>query len=381
MEHIQFKKEIPDAVETIMGGIAHDFKALLAEIKDNASLMMSSVKNSDPLRHKIKEMIRCIDKGVEMTNLLLCFAKMNEYYTSAIDINRLVRNAVENLDIKGKKIVLDMDLDSKALIVEADPGKINQVLMSIIDNAMSAMPKGGKLSIITESAAILNGTAYDYGLDTGFFVKITIIDTGIGMEKEVLESIFTPFYATGHNRYPEKKGLGLTLAREIVENHNGVIDVWSSPNTGSSFSIILPLKETIDDLGVRAVDENPGLYRETILLVDDDEKILTVGRKICRKLGYSVITAGSGKKALRIYKEKKDRINLVILDMVMPEMNGLETFLALKRLNPDIKVLLSTGYSIDEKAQDMLREGCKGYLLKPYSAIELSHKLREILFL
>ena len=349
MAHIQLKNEIPNAVEAITGGIAHDFNILLSEIKSRASLMMNSVEPSDPIYQHIKEINNSIDKGSEMANLLLCLAKMNEYYTSSIDINRLVRNIVENLDMKGKKIVLDVDLDPKALIVEADPDKINQVLASIIDNAMDAMPKGGKLSIRTESAAFLNGTADAYGLSTGFFVKLTIIDTGIGMEKGQLKSIFKPFYSTDNNNYPKKKGLGLTFAREIVENHDGVIDVWSYPNTGSSFSVILPLKQAIDDLGIPAGDEKLGLWMESVLLVDDDEKILSVGRKICKSLGYSVLTAASGKKAISIYKKEKNRISLVILDMIMPEMNGLETFLELKKINPDIKVLLSTGYSIDER--------------------------------
>jgi CheY-like chemotaxis protein len=379
MEHIQLKNESPDAVEALAGGIAHDFNNLLAAIKGRASLMMNSVKPSDPLYRHIMEIIRCIDKGSEIANQLLGFAKVDEYYTSAIDINRLVRKAMENLDLKGKNVVLDVDLDSKPLIVEADPDKINQVLMSIVDNALLAMPKGGKLSVVTESAAILNGTAESYGLNTGFFVKITITDTGIGMEKDVLENVFTPFYSADHERYPDKKGLGLTFSREIVQNHDGIIDVWSSPNVGSSFSIILPLKDTADNIDTPSEDEKLILGNESILLVDDEERILTVGREICKALGYSVITASSGKEAIKIYKKKKETINLVILDMIMPEMNGLETFLELKKLSPDIKVLLSTGYSIDEKAQEMLRQGCKGYILKPYSVIDFSHKLREVL--
>ena len=118
---------------------------------------------------------------------------------------------------------------------------------------------------------------------------------------------------------------------------------------------------------------------QKILLVDDEERILTVGREICKALGYSVITAASGKEAVKIYKKDQNKINLVILDMIMPEMNGLETFMKLKKINPDIKVLLSTGYSIDEKAQEMLKQGCRGYILKPYSVIDFSHKLREVL--
>jgi CheY-like chemotaxis protein len=379
MEHIQLKSETPDAVEALASGIAHDFNNLLAAIKGHASLMMNIVKPSDPLYRHIEEIIRCIDQGSEIGHQLLGFAKVDEYYKSTIDVNRLVRNAMETMDLDQKNIVLDVDLDPKPLVIEADKDKINQVLIAIVDNAILAMPKGGKLTIVTESAAILNGTAESYGVETGFFVKITIADTGIGMDEDILEKIFTPFYSADHRKYPEKKGLGLTFAREIIQNHGGVIDVWSSPKAGSSFSIILPLKETEDNTDVPLASTKMGMGNESVLLVDDEERILTVGRAICKTLGYNIITVNSGKEALKIYKDQEDKINLVILDMIMPEMNGLETFLELKKLNPDVKVLLSTGYSIDENAQEMLRQGCKGYILKPYSVIDFSQKLRDVL--
>ncbi|MFH2058113.1 MAG: response regulator [Pseudomonadota bacterium] len=379
MEHIQIKNETPDALEALAGGIAHDFNNLLAAIKGRASLMMNNVNPSDPLYRHIVEIINCIDMGSEIANQLLGFAKVDEYYTTSLDVNRLVRNSVENLDLQGKRIVLDVNLDVKPLMVEADQDKIRQVLDSIIENALQAMPRGGILSVSTESAAILNGTADVYGLKSGFFVKITLADNGIGMEKEVLDKIFTPFYSKDHDRYPEKKGLGLTFAREIIQNHDGVIDVWSSPKVGSSFSIILPLKDMTNNLDIPCEHEKLVLGNESILLVDDEERILTVGREICKALGYSVITADSGMEAVKIYKKRKDKINLVILDMIMPNMNGLETFLELKKINPDVKVLLSTGYSIDAKAQEMLKQGCRGYILKPYSVIDFSHKLREII--
>lgn len=379
MEYIQLKNESPDAVEALAGGIAHDFNNLLAAIKGHASLMMSSIKPSDPLYGHIMEIISCIDKGSEIANQLLGFAKVDAYYTSAIDVNRLVRRAMENLDLKGKKVVLDVTLAPNPLVVTADPDKINQVIQAIVDNALDAMPRGGRLSVVTESAAILNGTAEAYGLDIGFFVKITISDTGIGMEKEVLEKIFNPFYSANPRKHLQKKGLSLTFAKEIIQNHNGVIDVWSSPHVGSAFSIILPLSQPIENEEMPSADEKLILGNETILMVDDEQRILTVGRELCKALGYGVITANSGKKALEIYAEKKDQISLVILDMIMPEMNGLETFLQLKKQNPQVKVLLSTGYAIDEKAQKMLKKGCKGYILKPYSVIDFSHKIREVL--
>jgi len=343
--------------------------------------MMNTVKPSDPLYHHLTEIIDCIEKGSEISNQLLGFAKVDEYYTCAVDVNRLVRRTVETINFGRKKINLDVDLDAKSLMIEADPEKINQVFMSIVDNAQLSMPNGGKLSISTERIRLVNGTVDAFGLDKGLFVKITITDTGIGMAKNVLEKIFTPFYSADHARYPEKMGLGLTFSKEIVQHHNGVIDVWSSPNAGSSFSVILPLKETIETVNIPEKDEKPSLAvnNEQLLIVDDEERILKVGREICKSLGYIVITVNSGKEAIKVYREKKDTIDLVILDMIMPEMNGLETFLELKKLNPEIKALLSTGYSIDEKALEMLRQGCKGYILKPYNVIDFSRKLREII--
>ena len=381
MEYIQLKNEAPNAVEALAGGIAHDFNNLLSAIKGRASLMLNSIKPSDPLYRHILEIIRCIDQGSDISNQLLGFAKVDEYYTSSTNVNNLVRKAVGNLDLKEKNIVLDVELDSKPLIVEADPDKINQVLRAIIHNAIQAIPGAGKISVVTEYATILNGTADAYGLNTGFFVKITITDSGIGMDNDVLKNIFIPFYSADHKAHPEKNGLGLTFAREIIQNHGGIIDVWSSPDTGSSFSIILPLKKTPTSIDTVTETEKLVMGNESVLLVDDEQRVRTVGEEICKTLGYSVITVASGKEALKIYKAKQESINLVILDMIMPEMNGLETFVKLKKLNPDIKVLLSTGYSIDAKAQKMLKNGCKGYILKPYNVIDFSHKLREVLAL
>ena len=379
MEYLRRKQDTTDAVEALASGIAHDINNLLTAIKGHASLMMDSVKPSDPLYGHIREILSCIDKGSEMSSQLLGFARADYQCVKAIDVNRLVRNAMENIDLMGKRIVLDVDLDTKPLVINGDPGKINQAIQAIVENALQAMPGGGKLTVITESAAILNGTAEAYGLETGFFVKISITDTGIGMDKDTLEKIFKPFYSADHTEHPDRKGLGLTFARKIVRNHNGVIDVWSSPNVGACFSIILPLAQPVETAGAPADHEKLMLGSESVLLVDDEERILTVGREICKALGYNVITADSGREAIRIYKKMKDEINLVILDMIMPEMNGLDTFLALKKVNSEIKVLLSTGYSIDEKAQEMLRQGCKGYILKPYSVIDFSHKIREVL--
>lgn len=382
MEHIttatQFEKT--DAVEALANGIAHDVNNLLTAIKGHASLMLNNVNPTDPLYGHIIEILSSVDKGSDLANQLLGFAMADEVYLTRMDVNRLVRSVLETLNMKGLRIILDVSLHAKPLIIKGDPEKIKQVVTAIVKNALQAMPEGGKLSVRTEAAAILNGTADAFGLESGFFCKITISDTGIGMDSATLEKIFKAFYSHNHNQFPEKKGLGLTFAKKIVRHHKGVIDVWSSLNVGSSFSVILPLAEDsqhIDDLP--SAQEELKLGHECVLLVDDEQRILNVGRTICKALGYTVFTAASGKEALKIYAEKKNDINIVVLDMIMPGMDGLDVFMALKKLNPDIKVLLSTGYAIDENAQEMLRQGCKGYILKPYSVVDFSHKLREIL--
>jgi len=382
MEHIttanQFEKT--DAVEALANGIAHDVNNLLTAIKAHASMMLNNVNPTDPLYNHIIEILSSVDKGSDLANQLLGFAMADEIYLTRMDVNRLVRSVVETLNLKGHRIILDVSLDAKPLIIKGDPEKIKQVVSDIISNALQAMPEGGKLSVRTEAAAILNGTADAFGVKSGFFCKITISDTGIGMDGDTLQKIFKAFYSRDHKQFPEKKGLGLTFAKKIVKHHNGVIDVWSSLNVGSSFSIILPLAEHnhhLDDMP--SAQEELKLGHESVLLVDDEQRILDVGRTICKALGYTVFTAASGKDALKIYAEKKNDINVVVLDMIMPGMDGLDVFLALKKINPDIKVLLSTGYAIDENAQEMLRQGCKGYILKPYSVVDFSHKLREVL--
>ncbi|WP_462270501.1 ATP-binding response regulator [Desulfobacter sp.] len=382
MEHIttatQFEKT--DAVEALANGIAHDVNNLLTTIKGHASIMLNNVNPTDPLYNHIIEILSSIEKGSDLANQLLGFAMADEVYLTRIDANRLVRSVVETFNLEGRRIILDVSLNAKPLIIKGDSKKIKQVVTAIINNALQAMPKGGKLSVHTEAAAILNGTADAFGLESGFFCKITISDTGIGMNSDTLEKIFKAFYSHNHKQFPEKKGLGLTFAKKIVKHHNGVIDVWSSLNVGSSFSIILPLAEDyhhLDDMP--SAQEELKLGHESVLLVDDEQRILDVGRTICKALGYTVFTAASGRDALKIYAKKKNDINVVVLDMIMPGMDGLDVFIALKKINPDIKVLLSTGYAIDENAQEMLRQGCKGYILKPYSMLDFSHKLREVL--
>lgn len=194
------------------------------------------------LSNNIMQLIQSIDKASEIAKKLMGIANTNEYYDCSIEVNRMVKNVVDHFKFN-KNIALDIDLDTTPLMIKADPDKISQILISIMDNAIRAMPSGGKLSIITESAMFLNGTASAYGLETGSYVKITIVDNGIGMEKHVLERIFYPSFSYWQKNRSAAEGWGLAVAQNIVQHYDGVIEVWSSPNIGSSFSIILPSHE------------------------------------------------------------------------------------------------------------------------------------------
>jgi CheY-like chemotaxis protein len=238
------------------------------------------------------------------------------------------------------------------------------------------MPDGGDLYIQTENVIIDKDYIKPYKVEPGKYVKISITDTGVGMDESTLQRIFDPFFTT--REMGRGTGLGLASAYGIIKNHNGFIDVDSEIGKGTTFSIHLPAseKEVVED-----VELHEELFRgtETLLLVDDEDMIVDVGCEIIKKLGYKSLTAKSGEEAIEIYEKNRDKIDMVILDMIMPEMGGGETYNRLKEINPDIKVLLSSGYSINGLATEILDRGCNGFIQKPFKLVDLSKKIRTIL--
>jgi CheY-like chemotaxis protein len=247
--------------------------------------------------------------------------------------------------------------------------------MNLFVNAWQAMPHGGDLSIQT---ANVTATAEDLKadkLEAGRYVRISVADTGVGMDNVTRQRIFEPFFTT--KEMGRGTGLGLASAYGIVKNHKGFITVCSKKNEGTRFEVHLPAS----DKQVEADEKKFGNLTggsSTILLVDDEKMIIDVGRQMLEKLGYSVITAQSGEKAHEIYRENFDKIDVVILDMIMPDMDGGEVYAKLKDLQADIKVLLSSGYSIEGRASEILMHGCSGFIQKPFNLQTLSTKIREL---
>jgi CheY-like chemotaxis protein len=249
-------------------------------------------------------------------------------------------------------------------------------MLNLFVNSWQAMPGGGNLYLETENVHLEENYEKPYEIVPGPYVRISVTDTGIGMDAEIKQRIFEPFFTT--KAIGRGTGLGLASAYGIIKNHNGVIDVYSEKGHGTIFKIYLPASEkTVAKEKPLAEKLKKGT--ETILLVDDEEMVVDVGKEILEKLGYTVIPASGGSEAIDKFRQHRNRIDLVILDMIMPDMSGSETFDNLKKINPDIKVLLSSGYSIDGQASEILNRGCNGFVQKPFNLKQISSKIREIL--
>jgi two-component system cell cycle sensor histidine kinase/response regulator CckA len=365
-----------EAIGNLAGGIAHDFNNILMGMQGNTSLMLLNIDTGHPHYDKLKNIQKYIENGAALTKQLLGFARGGKYEVRATDLNELIEKTARMFGRTKKEIKIHTSQLRDIWNVEVDQGQIEQVLLNIFVNAWHAMLDGGDLHLMTENVIIDDDFNKPFIVEAGKYVKISIIDTGAGMDKITQQRVFEPFFTT--KEMGRGTGLGLASAYGIVKNHGGFIDVFSEPGKGATFSINLPASE-------KAVMEETDAAEivlkgdETMLLVDDEEMIIEVGEEILQALGYKVLPAVSGKEALEIYKNKKDSIDMVILDMIMPGMGGGETYDNLKQINPDIKVLLSSGYSISGQAAEILERGCDGFIQKPFKLRQLSVKIREIL--
>jgi CheY-like chemotaxis protein len=317
-----------------------------------------------------------VKRGSDLTKQLLGFARRGKYEAKPTNLAELIRESSHLFGRTKKEVTIHLNNQDNLWVVEVDRGQMEQVLLNLYLNAWQAMPSGGNLFISTENVNLGEIDVGPYDTVQGKYVKITVTDTGIGMDGETMARIFDPFFTT---REKERgTGLGLASTYGIIKNHGGFIRVESKQGHGTSFMIYIPV--TGKELEkTQKVESEVQTGRETVLLIDDEEMILDVGAKFLKELGYRVITANGGKKGIECYEKHKDSIDMVILDMIMSGFGGRETFDALMHINPSLKVLLSSGYSLDGQANEIMDEGCKGFLKKPYTLKELSKKLRMVL--
>ena len=372
LEHAQ-KME---SLGTLAGGIAHDFNNLLMGIQGRASLMQMNTDSSHSHFGHLKGIEDYVKSAADLNKQLLGFARSGKYEVKPADLNVLIDESSRMFGRTKKEIKIHRKYQKNIWAVEMDKGQIEQVLLNLYVNAWQAMPGGGNLYIQTENVVIDENYSKPYQMEPGRYVKISVTDTGVGMDEATRKKIFDPFFTTKEREWGT--GMGLASAYGIIKNHEGIIEVYSEKGQGATFNIYLPAsdKEAVQD---KQLHTEVLRGTETVLLVDDEDMIIEVGREIIENLGYEVLIANGGKEAIEIYQKHHGKIDMVLLDMIMPDMGGGKTYDKLKEVNPDIKVLLSSGYSINGQATEILEQGCNGFIQKPFNITDLSKKIREVL--
>jgi PAS domain S-box-containing protein len=365
-----------ESIGTLAGGIAHDFNNLLMGIQGNTSLVLLELDPSNPHYERLKNIEQNVQNGSDLTRQLLGFAQKGKYEVKPTNLNEKLIKSSQIFGRAKKEIRIHTKLQPDLWVVEADQGQMDQVLMNLYVNAWQAMPGGGELFLQTENVEIGEQKARFFATQPGRYIKISVSDTGVGMDEATMQKLFEPFFTT--KKMGRGTGLGLASVYGIIKNHGGFIEVFSKEGAGSTFDIYLPASGKASVATRKAAAAAP---RDTaaILFIDDEEMIVTIGKQMLSALGHKVETAGSGQEALAIYQSDPSRFDLVILDIVMPDIGGGATYDALKRINPQVKVLLSSGYSIDGEASEILKRGGKGFIQKPFDLNELALKIKEIL--
>jgi len=365
-----------EAVGTLAGGIAHDFNNLLMGVQGNVSLMLMDLDPEHPHSQRLENIEKQIQSGARLTSHLLAYARKGKYEVKPVDLNEIVEATAYTFGRTKKEITIHRELFKEPFAIEADPRQIEQVLFNLFVNASDAMPSGGDLLLRTTNATHNDIKGKLYNPKPGNYVLLEVGDTGIGMDEDTMERIFDPFFTT--KEMGRGTGLGLASAYGIVKGHGGYIEIDSKKGEGTTFNIYLPASEKQVESAVKTAGE---FMRgaETVLLVDDEAAVLEVGVELLKVMGYQALTARDGKEALAVYETHGSDIDIILLDMVMPNMGGGEAYDRMKEINPKIKVLLSSGYSIDGRAQEILDRGCNGFIQKPFNMKQLSARLREIL--
>lgn len=365
-----------EVIGSLAGGIAHAVNNILMGIQGYTSLMLMKKGPGEPDFKHLKAIEEQVHAGSELTGRILTFSHsgMGEFLPA--DLNEIVRKTSTVFGNTRSDISIRRKFQDDLPRVEADQGQIEKALIILYIKARQSMPKGGELLLESRNVRLGQEEAEAYGLRAGAYVLVTVTHSGKALDDVAAGKLFEPTLDAGG--FGRGQGFDLTSAYGIVRSHGGVLTVGGDEGVGTSFRIYLPASEHKTPRGAESPQE---ILRgtETILLVDDDDVVLDVNREILESQGYAVITARSGKEALEIYRQRRDEIALVLLDMVMPGINGEETFSLLKRIDPAVRVILASGYSTNDQIRYMMRNGCRAFLQKPYGNLELTMKVREVI--
>lgn len=377
----QMERQFQDAqrmksLGTLAGGIAHDFNNLLMGIQGNVSLMYLDIEPLQELYEKLKSIEDCVESGSRLTKQLLGFARGGKYTVEPMDMNDILKNSAEMISRTHRGLNVIGDYARELWTVMVDRSQLEQVMVNMLLNASQAMQGKGDMFLKTENIELGSAFVKPFEVSAGRYIKVSIKDTGIGMDESTMRRIFEPFFTTQDPGLGT--GLGLASAFGIIKNHNGFIHVRSTLGKGSLFDTYLPAtneKPRLQAPGVDTIETGS----ETILLVDDEDYILEVGRLMLEGLGYTLITANSGRAGVDVFADQYEDIDLVILDLVMPDLDGESVFREIRKINEDIRVIFASGFYVMEQTRDLLENGASDFLQKPFNLKQLSTKIRCIL--
>lgn len=379
LEQQLFQIQKMESIGELAGGIAHDFNNILSGIMGYASLMKTRIQPDHPFFNYIDTIERATLRAGDLITKLLTFAMGGSFHSTPVNLNEIILETIKIVSRAfDRSVEITTKLDSRLPTVEADPALIQQVAMNLLVNARDAMPNGGQIIVQTRIETIA-GDRLQVNLEAreGTFSVISVSDTGVGIPAEHLGRIFEPFFSTKEKG--KGTGLGLAVVYGAVKNVGGFVTVDSLPGRGSSFSIFLPVSGK-PEASTRLTEAAPTTKGgEGILVVDDEQDILMLARDIFEEYGYRIFLAANGEEACSIFREHRDEVQLILLDIIMPKMGGLEAFEQIIAIDPKVRVILSTGYSKSERAQEIIDSGGAAFIQKPYQVQQLLTLVRKIL--
>jgi PAS domain S-box-containing protein len=369
-----------EAIGTLAGGIAHDFNNILTAIMGYGNIVLKKMAKDDLQRVNVQHVLEAADRAAHLTKDLLVFSRKQVVDKRPVDLNEIVRKVEKFLvRVIGEDIFWTTTLRGEPLWVLADAYQLEEILMNLATNAKDAMPQGGMFTITTEQVQFdAEFTAvHGYG-KPGMYALVSVSDTGMGMDEGTRRRIFEPFFTT--KEVGKGTGLGLAVVYGIIEQHDGYIHVYSEPDKGTTFRIYLPLIAS----GVMEQKKAPEAERsltgyEAILLAEDDKQVRDLNASVLQEFGYTVITAVDGEDAVKKYRENKDRIQLLLFDLIMPKKSGKEAYDEIRKISPDVKVLFESGYAPDIIRQKVLLDDHLPMVYKPISPTDLLEKVRRVL--
>lgn len=375
-----FQAQKMESVGVLAGGIAHDFNNLIQVMRGNLELLTMETNFDVRTMKRLHVVVAAMDRAAKLVQQLLLFSRKVESSRMKVNLNQAIREVSRLLERTIPRMIsMELHLASDLGSVSADPVQMEQALLNLANNAADAMPEGGRLIFETENVLLDESFAKAHpGAGTGSHVLLSVSDTGFGMDTATLTQVFDPFFTTKETG--KGTGLGLPSVYGIVKAHGGHIQCYSEPDHGTTFRIYLPVMEQ-ERVQERETPEEicPENGSETILFVEDEKPLRKMGQEALETFGYTVLPAASGEEALEIYKVKGQEIDLVLLDLNMPGMGGHRCLRELLKKNPLVKVLISSGYSANGQAMEVMTSGAKGFIAKPWQLKDLKLKIREVL--